>query len=217
MPYKKYYRSSRRYARRRGYNMPNYKTAARALQVALATKKLLNVEYKVHNQQITNSPTGAGLVSFMLSGLTQGDGTTSREGNSIKITSLQVRGEVTSTVAAQNVRYMIIKDTMNQGVSPGIAAILQNADPEGMYNVLSQPGRFQVLWDKTFDLSGTVGPTRKSFHWVYKGPDFHVKWNGSGGTNTDVRANAIYMIAIQSGSATDPTNNIRFRARFIDN
>lgn len=213
MPYNRKRQSrSTRYMRKSGDAI---QVASKALSTAYAVKKLLNVEYKVHDQTITAAPSLTGVVSFLGSGLVQGDASNTREGNSILIKSIQLRGQVTTTVPNHCIRYIVFMDTDGTGTAPAVGDLLANNDTEGMYSVLRYPGRFRVLLDKVYDVSSN-GKSRQSFH-LHQTMNVHQKWNGSGGAVTDARKNALYLLSISSGSATLPSNNLHWRYRFIDN
>ena len=93
MPYKR-----RRYSRRRPYARAHsaLSAASKALTVAYGVKKLINVERKAHTLNITTSPATAGSV-IGLSQIAQGDTFGERNGNSILVKSIQLRGHFTTT------------------------------------------------------------------------------------------------------------------------
>ncbi len=210
MPYKRQSRSTR-YMRKSGDAI---QVASKALSTAYAVKKLLNVEKKVFDLNHTTSPPVAGNVTPM-SLIQQSDLTSGRSGNSVLLKSVQLRGHLTSTVAGQSARLIIVRDTDNQGATPSVADILSGSAIESPMDIITYPNRFKVLWDKTYDLSNS-GVTRRSFK-MFKAVDFHLKFHSTGGGAADTRDNALYLLTISAGSGTVPTTAIHTRLRFIDN
>ena len=108
MPYRRQYRRRRSYAPRRQSRSSRYlDTASKALAVAYSVKKLLNVEFRHHEAEVTINPSTSGLVSN-LSLVAQGDASTQREGNSFRAKSLTLRGTDTANSSATSPTVVLI-------------------------------------------------------------------------------------------------------------
>ncbi len=104
----------RRYKKyKKRYKRTNYLgTASKALSVALAVKKLVNVEFKHHNVQTVNTAiTDAGTITN-LSLFSLGDTSTTRDGGSVKFTSFRLSYalRINASATVTNMRVMIIHD-----------------------------------------------------------------------------------------------------------
>ncbi len=212
MPYKRSYRKPSR-SKQVGSALD---TASRALAVAYAVKKLVNVEYKFHDVNVTLTPNSTGAVSI-LTAIGQGDSTQQRDGNSIKATSLSCRFRINGGASAPttHLRMILFSDSQQQGVLPTVANVLDGADTDAHMNILDFPGRFRVL--RSWDISLSNSGMNTAFREAYIKLDNHIKYEGAGTTVAEARKGNLYLMSSSSLSSELPTLVIDTRLRYIDN
>ena len=93
MPYKKRYPAKKRGYRRPGYGncaKMVYGDAAKALSMVKSVKRLLNVEVKNFDTQLTGSAITDAIGITQLTNIPQGDGTNSRDGAQCKMIGIEL-------------------------------------------------------------------------------------------------------------------------------
>lgn len=232
------YRRRRTYARKRVQKSSGGSTlgtiarvANTALKIGKFVASVVNVEKKFYDVGDADTANTTGQVDW-LTGVTIGTSSQTRIGQSVKMTSLKIKGFVdvnSSSSNNQTVRIMVVQDNLNYaGGAPTPAQILSTT---GSANIvvapmnMDYPSRFHVFYDKTFDLSpiGT-GSGRRSFTCLIKPKEnpkrketAHLKWDSSGEANTDAREGQIYLFVMSDQSSNTPTVRYISRLRFIDN
>ncbi len=211
-----YYRRKRVYGQAARLGMSD---AKKALAIARATAALLNVEHKVHSFQVSQNVSSTGSV-VSISDIAQGDTSASRDGNSIRLKSLQVRSTATTNNTANTsssvLRWLVVKDNDNQGELPAVADIIEAANVRANMNVLAYPNRFNVIMDKTICMNKDYTTQAKKACWDrYKKLNFHLKFSSSG-TN-DYKDNALFLVLVSDEATYQPSCVSEFRLRFIDN
>lgn len=198
-------------------------TAAKALSIATAVRSLINVEKKWFDAQNTGYPTGVNVVGtgtvYHLSNILQGDTSSSREGNSVKLSSIYVTGSIglgTGATSSQRVRLILFRDNDNQGALPTVTSVLLSALISSPM-ALTNPGRFSVLMDKTYMVyTANSGPSSLSVKKYIKNK-YHIKYGGNAGTIADARTGNLFLLAISDTTANDPFLVYDVRLRYIDN
>ena len=187
--------------------------ASRALRMANTVRKLINVEKKYFDatQVIANTGfTSTGIV-YHLTATTQGDTSSNRDGDSIKLTSEQFKIGVQVGSTNTQIRIILFQDNENAGTNPGITDLLE---ANNVYSPLLHTNgrRFKVLHD-IYDSLNTVNSVNKHYNF-YEKMDSHIKYNGAG-----TREGNIYIafLSEQATGAASPTGYIYNRIRFIDN
>ncbi len=148
------YAAGRAYKRWRGSKPSMPKRKPRSFKSKV--KSIINQvgETKFVDTEINNATAVAGTstVTF-LTGIAQGDDDTQREGNRIKIQSIQIRGLVSADKDAVNgapCRMILFRNhTRNNGSNPAVTSILE-ADAYFAYRNKDNNGDFTTIWDKTF-------------------------------------------------------------------
>lgn len=198
------------------YNARIRSKAGQALKIAMATRALVNVEYKLHDVGVALTPSSSGLVSA-ISLLPQGDTTLTRDGNSVKMTSCQIRIRATqhSSAADTMVRVILFSDSQQQGVVPTVASVLAGADPDGFPNIIDFPSRFQIVkeWNIQLSNTGMASANRQSYFKM----NHHLKFEGSGSTQAEQRKGNLYLLSISTEATNTPTVQLDARLRYIDN
>lgn len=172
----------------------------------------------------------AALETDLTASIAQGDADTQRQGDSIRLTSLEMRGSVTYQAANQiNGRLIVIclkTGVQNIGASStaalGLAGLLQNgasSDAAWDFYRNDTKNRFQVLYDRNFTSQDTgAGGTNNSahFHTLIPLKDRVVQYDAS---TARVTKNAIILFWFSNvGTAvnTGPYLNVGTKLRYID-
>ena len=215
MPYKKY-RRKRRYSRR---SQPWYRKKYSAMEIADKAyrgmkylKSVVNVEKKIQDTSISTSPTSSGYVT-PLTQILQGDGINNRDGNSVKVTYLGLRGNFTANDAHTLTRMIVFRDNQQIGdTTPSVSDVLQSADPNSFLNQ-NTLGRFKVLLDRRYQ--NTDAGNNKGIAFKHDlSLQHHVRYNGAAAT--DVQKGGLYILLV-SDDAVGPNIAIECRVRFVDN
>lgn len=188
--------------------------AAKAWEGVKLLKGIINSELKEVTYTNTSKFSTAGSVA-LISGITQGDSESGREGNSVLVKSLQCRfNPVWDTVMGPSLNRIIIfrdKQQVNDG-NPTISDLLES-DVLGRIDHLHEK-RFAILWDKTFQLDSNRRQqiALKNIHM-----NQHVLFNGA--SSTDVQKNHIYVAQISNvGSSTMGSSlNMDIKMNYYDN
>ncbi len=220
MPYAYAGKVAGRYAKRSSYyNKTAKDTAVQALKTAQAVKSLLNVEIKAFDRSVSASVSDSGAI-VPLANILQGDGNASRDGNSVKLVSMQLRSRVDQNTSASTLstgfRWMIVRDMDNQGEVPAVTDILESASIISNLNITDYPRRFKVIADKMFTMNKDITTGKNAKVWsTYKKLNFHLKFS-TAGTN-DYKDNALFILYLSDEPTLEPTLTMECRTCFIDN
>ncbi len=222
MPYKN---RKTNYKKRRPQYSSNYNkagryldTASKALAVAYAVKKLVNVEYFNLITVFTTDPSASGAV-VNLTAVGQGDDTTNRQGDKIRAKYLKVSGQVllNSSATRTSLRMMIIRDNNGSTTQPAITDMFTDVPAfRNNRNKLGTPqvnSRFTVLWDK-FLLLDAVSKNSAQINWSTS-LDHHIYYTGT--ASTDEGKGNCYLFIASSEATNDPEVAIDAMFKFIDN
>ncbi len=212
MPHKRY--NKRVYKRKSNY----MGTAARALSLALAVKKLVNVEYKTVTVTFPVDPNSTGSVTN-LSAIAQGNDIANRQGNKIRAKYLSVAGNVSMHASAteSQLRLMIVRDNLGTTAQPAIADLFTDV---GVFrsgrNKLGDPqsnSRFSILWDK-YILLDAINNTQVKINWS-SSLDHHIYYDASAAT--DEGKGNVYLFLASDQATNDPILVCDSMLKFIDN
>jgi len=170
----------------------------------------------------------------------QGSGFTQRTGTKVKVSSIYVRGYVSSTIAvtasgvptanipAVQCRCTIFIDYQSNGTLPAVTDIYTSASPTSQINLYNRD-RFKILMEKTwtfdpiiYDTTNGAGSVVNQIRTVkmFKKVAIPVFYNiGNTGTETDVASNGIVMLWQSNYPNALPGNtvaNLYTRCRFVD-
>ncbi len=141
--------------KRRAYKKPmKYVVADKAeaaYNMAVALKRIVNVERKYYDVTIADSAVASAGEITDLSGIAQGDTSITRDGDSLKPLGFNIRYKLTGDTNATFdtvVRYILFRMKHENSVVPTVADILEGALPEAQFN-FTERDRFTVLDDKT--------------------------------------------------------------------
>lgn len=224
MPHaKKKYNKYRKYNGRIGYlncGQMVINDATRALAMAKYVKGLVNVEFKQHNINRTSAAMNTTFTQSFLTNLSQGGDDTERDGNSLRMKSIQIKGFVKQNASAAQtlVRLLVVHDKQtNQAlftpadllfdVTPGDAIIsARNID---------NMKRFHVLWDKVITLDSAASGT-KTFSF-YKKLNIAIRYDENAGDITDLTQSSLNFMQVSDEATNTPTITVHIRLRYIDN
>lgn len=192
--------------------------ARRALKIALQVKKLVNVETKSFQQDLFASPSSSGTVTHLLA-LAQGDDFNNRQGRSVKLQSIRIKGNVQMHASATDSTYrlMIVRDNNGSTTQPAITDLFVDVTAfQNNENKLGDPqsnSRFTVLFDRYYIMT-TAFSERHSINKYIKIRS-HVLFSGT--ANTDEGKGAIYAFQASNEATNDPVVNANSMIKFIDN
>ncbi len=226
MPYKKGYKRRAKksyqvskYSKYAGYAKTGMSVASQALAIALATKRLLNVEKKFFDVTGTLTFADSGNIT-QCSNIPSGDTDETRDGAQVKIISLLFRAVVKINASATNTscNVMLIQDKQTNEAIYGPNDILQDpTDNDAVISALNLDNmfRFKVLKRWTFDLNND-GRNTKMLHF-YKEMEVKLRFDGSTPSIADLTTNS-FSIMVHSDEATNtPTAIFSHRLRYVDN
>lgn len=197
--------------------------ASKALAIGIATKKLLNVETKYVDAYGAQTPSFGSPSIVCCNAIAQGDGGSTRDGDQVKVRSVQgrmlFRNDTANPVMA---RYMLVLDKQGDSANPTLAEILEGSttaiqslvSPLNMDNKM----RFKVLLDKEVILqpNNQAGLWKEvKFYKQFK-DGVRTRYSGTGAAATDISSNPIYLICWNNTSTGVPYDNY-IRTRYVDN
>ncbi len=214
MPYyRKKYKKYRRNGKKKRFST-SYKTMAyKGYQMGKKAMKYLNTEHKHFDTQVQAIFTDAGVIAT-LNLIPQGDTDTTRDGDSIKMMSLTLRGACFNTVSS-NIRIIIFHDKQDQVLIP---ADLLEAAYFASVNATNAPKNYdyrfrsKILFDRNFALSAN-GKNQYNFHKQIK---LLIRTQFDAGT-TNITTGALKVCYIGDQPVTFPAMNIVYRLTFVDN
>lgn len=218
----KVYRKGRKYLKRYLKKHNGWELAKKAYSGYKYLKGMINCELKKNDQALSSTAVSySGLVGLQLTNIDQGDQRTARNGVSILCKSVFIRGVVNAddTPVSNNIRLMVVMDTMNTGTAPSLSDVLESTGGAlAPFSALKQisAGRFKILWSKLLTVSKVTNQSQvfKAYIPVNK----HVKYQGTSGS--DEWKNQIYFMAISSvigSGGSEPTVACYARTSFYDN
>lgn len=221
------YIMKRRYKKKRGWKKFRRWTtwgmsnAAKALIIAKSVKSMMNVEFK---RRDTNTSTNIDSDGFLqpLSLIAQGDEDTNRNGNSVKLKSIQYRGKVARNPAGsttQTLRMILFIDKLNG--APGVTEPLVSDAP---YGVLANPStisqvrfenrkRYTILKDRTFQVNDESKQTVVLKY--YKKMNMKIEFKDD--TTLNALYNNLWLLLISDSAENGPSWDSEARIRFLDN
>ncbi len=218
MPYKKKRNTRRSGAHSRYSNAGRYlDTASKALAVAYAVKKLVNVEYRRKATNFTVDPNITGAV-VALTDIAQGDGITNRQGNKIRCKRIACSGIITLNASAADTqtRLVIVRDNNGSTTRPTITdlygTVVEFSDNFPKTGDPQSNSRFTVLMDKMI-IVNTDTPT-KQLNWSQT-LDHHIYFTGA--TATDEGKGHLYLFIASNENPNDPVVAVQSQVWYIDN
>lgn len=209
MPYKK------RYTKRTAKKPFRYKAAdsiAGAWKAIKYIKRQINVEHKYADYDAGATVLAAGTV-YPLFNPSQGDGQTQRDGDSVKLQSLNLRMTISHNTSATGsyIRCIIFRGHQERAVAYTTAMLLQTATIDSP-KTYENRFRTKILHDQTYNISN-VGINSK-FIRITKKLFGHVVFTPA---NTTIEDGGLYMLLISNEATNVPSANWYSRTTFTDN
>lgn len=214
-------RNNRKFKRYYGYAKSGLSLASKAISIANGVRSLINVEYKHYDT--TSSAARTTTPQFnSLSSIPQGDTTSSRNGDNVRIKSIQLRGNCNFNSVGSDIqrcRIILFRDKLNS--NPGT-----NDPDQTTYKVLDGTttvdvnslrykdlqSRFTILYDKVINLSEKTPCVTWTY---YKRCSYKVKYEDS--TTQVAMNNNIYIMLFSSSATNAPSIAYDSRVQYIDN
>ncbi len=196
-------------------------TASKALSVAYAVKRLVNVEFKHKNVQVLGTAvTDAGLITNVTF-LSQGDTSTTRDGGSVKFTSFRLSYSLAINASAVTsiVRVLIVHDKQTNQAQFALADLLFDATiVDALFSPpnINNASRFNILYDKLHPLT-IDGSNALVTRTIHRKLNMKTRYDANDGTIADLTQDSISVIFISDQVTNDPNVNFNWRSRFIDN
>lgn len=194
------------------------RTARKALGLAKYVKSLVNVEFKYHDAGVTGSLSTTPSITYITQ-IAQGDSSSTRDGNSVKLKSLDLRAKFTGNTSAEATycRFIVGIDKLHSGTNVTVAGATDNSllgvqDPCSQRD-LNNKKRFIILMDKVVHFSNNSQETR--YFKLFKNFNMKMEYNGTGAS--DMRSNHLFVMAFSDQATNTPTWQYRSRVRFLDN
>ncbi len=225
--YKRKYKRNTRYRKKTGYlgyASSAVTTASKALAVAYGIKRLMNVEFKFHDVQLTETIISDIATITPLTNIAQGDTAQTRDGAQVKITNLLFRYTALVTADAgegrgQFLRVMLVHDRQTNQALFNIGDLL--ADTTNFDSLVSPLNldnkyRFRILYNKLIGLN--IGGKATSHMNINKVLDMKIRFDASTPSIADLTSNSLSVVLISNGDAnTGPIVTFFSRVRYVDN
>lgn len=221
MPYRRRYPRRRYYRRRRPRTrMQNYKAGFGQLASDVRKlKNLINVEFKWFDTHLSSTVSSTGTWQ-LLNGIGQGDTATLRDGNQIRIKSVEckLQFKLNASATTSTIRTFLVLDMDPDGATPVIADLLDTAIGSAIVapRTMSNRRRFLILKEKTFNLSD-AGNKVSCPKTLYKKLDIKTLYDGSNSTIAGIKEHALFMVYVSDSSVNNPAIEAHHRIRYIDN
>lgn len=189
-----------------------------ALAAWKGASSLMNVEVK-HSDGTWSTAVSSTTSLHLMTGVAQGDGNTTRDGNSIKLMGgrVSIVYQMNASATASVVRTMIVVDTRNAGSDPTSSHIFDDTTVIGLPNLDTAPNRFQIMYDSCTNLS-INGDRSKTLDiecpWL---ANLHIMYNGTGGTIASINGPAVYVVTLSNEATNTVTRRMETRVFFVDN
>lgn len=210
-------RPKRQQKRRPPGRMEIYANAGRqAMRDVNSLRRFINAEFHYNDVNATISATTTYSI-ILLNGLSLGDTSTTRTGQSIKMDRLDLRfyAEANATTILNLVRVIVVYDKQSNAASMTSADLLVSTNPNSPYTFGSQ-NRFTPLYDENFALNyNGTGIITKS---LTLPANQHVTYSTSNaGTIADIITGGLFLLVASRDLANPPSFTYYSRLWFVDN
>ena len=221
MPYKRRYK--KRAPARPGYvscGKMVVSDAAKALALAKYLKGVVNVDYKKHDIQQSQTAVATTPSIIQLSNIAQGDTTNTRDGASVKIVSVRFSYSITGHASAPQtlVRIMLVCDKQTNEAIYANDDLLEDislADNIVSPRNLNNQRRFNVLYDKIHKFSNTG---EQAVHRVFhKKLQLKLRYDNSAAAITSLTQSSLSLVQFSDQATNTPLITSSIRLRYVDN
>lgn len=176
--------------------------------------RLLETKYYETSCNVSNAGTTGAVAAAFFPLVQQGDNDLTREGNTIHVKAITVRGSVSDT-ATSYLRVIWAIDHQPNGAAPAVGDLVANADINGGYNhnwVVGHGGsRFKIISDKRVFVTApfSAGAVNTGYFFSWKG-ELPVRYQGNAGTVADMATNNLVQVVIGANANIDLTASLSF-------
>ncbi len=184
-------------------------------------KRLINVEFKFHDVQLTTQVISSTPTITQLSNISIGDTTNSRDGSQCKCLSLQISFWLAAhnSFSASLMRVLLVKDKQtNQAIYTAGDLLSDITVANSMVSPYNRDNRlrFTVLMDKVFTLS-TAGYNRNRVFGRKFRQDQVLRYDASAGDITDLTQSSYSIMFISNEPTNTPNITLFSRLNYVDN
>ncbi len=213
----------RRYKKRaKAGRMQIYGAAGKQLyRDVRSLKRLINVEFKFHDVQLTVFSIPVVPVITQLSNIAIGDTDNTRDGSQLKCLSLQISYllQIHASASSSVVRVLLVKDKQtNQAIYSATDLLSDVTASDGIVSPYNRDNRlrFTVLHDKTHVLT-TAGANRTRVFGKKFRQDQVIRYDASAGDITDLTQSSYSIIFTSNEPTNTPTVTLFSRLNYVDN
>lgn len=211
--YKKRYR---RYKKRSYFRPQNsYRIAKNAFALAKKVSGMVNVEYK-HKDETFSATVGNTWGSTNLTDIAEGDGSSGRDGDKIRLKSFLIEGNVRLHDSDDKcmVTLALVQWKRPNGQTIAKGNIFSN---DYVYSLreTTKMQDYKILWRKSFALE-TGGNEYIKFK-KYMKLNLPCKFDASTGAIATQVENSLYLFSVSTEATNEPTLSYQSRIRYIDN
>ena len=184
-------------------------------------KRLINVEFKFHDVQLTTATVDEVPLITQLSNIAIGDTTNTRDGSQVKCLSLQIAFWMNSSASASAslVRVLLVKDKQtNQAIYTAADLLSDVTTSDSIVSPYNRDNRlrFTVLMDKVFTLS-TAGNNRNRVFGRKFRQDQVLRYDAAAGDITDLTQSSYSIVFISNEPTNSPNVTLFSRLNYVDN
>lgn len=222
MAIKKFYRRKRRFHSKK-ITKASIKKTVKAVIASKNEEKYFDLKFSLTSTDVYNPSI------TQLSGIAQGVSDSQRVGDSVKPTSLDIRGNIYASVngaLGQTIRIIVFQWRPSLGsYAPSLSAILNNGSTTDGYQPFYQLNRdtrsqYKILADRTYMLLGSTYASGqqtslagKYVHLKMKLKQPKIQWQAASTTN---QMNGLYMVILSDTGVTEMSSNFVSRLMYYD-
>lgn len=190
--------------------------ASKAFTIAKGLKNVINSEKKTYDVEIINSTQGTTGSIVELTGMAQGDDYNGRDGRSILLKSLEVKGVMVRNTSSTStiIRIILFKDNNADGSNPTALELLTTDSNNSLRNAAPHNmKRFHIYVDKVYMLDAAKSNLAKFD--FYKELNHHVKYASSAASTSN--EGSLWCYLVSNDGINSPSITLRSRVRYYDN
>ncbi len=211
----------RRKARRKRGRMQIYGAAGHQLYKDVRSlKRLINVEFKFHDVQLTSVAISITPGIVQLSNIAQGDTDVTRDGSQLKVLSIQLAYQIIAHASSTRtfVRVLLVKDKQtNQAIYEASDLLSDVTTQDSIVSPYNRDNRrrFTVLYDKVHTFS-EGGSQLVKFGRKFR-QDQMLRYDATVGDITDLTQSSYSLMTISNESTNTPVLTVFNRLNYVDN
>lgn len=204
--------------------IPYWNIGAQIFNDVKRLKSLINVEFKRYDSDTGYiiPVTVATAAPSLLTTIAQGDGVSSRDGNSIRLKSILMRMNVYRALnagpgtprAMTRFRCILFQGIYNNNALPSTADILQT--PTQFHSPLNadESTGYRILHDKIYQVTADKPSVNPKW---YLRLNHHAKYSGTSAAISDTTSGQLFFLVFVDDATNGDAITVNTRIRFIDN